>query len=32
MPNWAVQLIVAIVVIVGIIIIINVLGDNGAFS
>ena len=32
MPNWAIQLIVAVVVIVGIIIIINVLADNGAFS
>lgn len=32
MPNWAVQLIIAVVVIVGIIIIINVLADNGAFN
>ena len=32
MPNWAVQLIIAVVVIVGIIIIVNVLADAGAFS
>jgi len=32
MPNWAVQLIIAVVVIVGIIVIINVLADAGAFS
>ena len=32
MPQWAVQLIIAIVIIVGIIIIINILADNGAFD
>jgi hypothetical protein len=32
MPNWAVQLIIAVIVIVGIIICINILADNGAFD
>jgi hypothetical protein len=32
MPNWVWQLIVALVVIVGAVIIINALGDAGAFN
>jgi len=32
MPNWAIQLLVALVVIIGAVIIINALADAGAFS
>ena len=32
MPNWAVQIIIAVVVIVGLVIVINALGDAGAFN
>lgn len=32
MPNWAVQIIIGILVIVGLVIVINALGDAGAFN
>jgi len=31
MPNWAIQLLILMVIIVGVIIVINALGDAGAF-
>lgn len=32
MPNWAVQIIIGVIVIVGLVIVINALGDAGAFN